>query len=236
MSSLAMESVCASYGDVQALWDISLSVPSGSLVTLLGANGAGKTTTLRTICGLLPPTSGRILYDGREIGGHPAHEVAALGISLVPEGRQLFPQMTVEENLLIGSYVKRARPRRRANLERVYDLFPRLAERRAQIAETLSGGEQQMLAIARGLMQEPNLIMFDEPSLGLAPILVREIFEIVKELHRQGLTIFLVEQNVHYAMKVADYCYIIENGRVVQEGEPSLLEQDPRVREAYLGL
>ncbi len=236
MSSLAMESVCASYGDVQALWDISLSVPSGSLVTLLGANGAGKTTTLRTICGLLPPTGGRILYDGREIGGLPAHEVAALGISLVPEGRQLFPQMTVEENLLIGSYVKRARPRRRANLERVYGLFPRLAERRAQIAETLSGGEQQMLAIARGLMQEPDLIMFDEPSLGLAPILVREIFEIVKELHRQGLTIFLVEQNVHYAMKVADYCYIIENGRVVQEGEPALLEQDPKVREAYLGL
>ncbi len=236
MSSLAMESVCASYGDVQALWDISLSVPSGSLVTLLGANGAGKTTTLRTICGLLPPTSGRILYDGREISGHPAHEVAALSISLVPEGRQLFPQMTVEENLLIGSYVKRARARRRANLERVYGLFPRLAERRAQVAETLSGGEQQMLAIARGLMQEPDLIMFDEPSLGLAPILVREIFEIVKELHSQGLTIFLVEQNVHYAMKIADYCYIIENGRVVQEGEPALLEQDPKVREAYLGL
>ncbi len=236
MSSLAMESVCASYGDVQALWDISLSVPSGSLVTLLGANGAGKTTTLRTICGLLPPTRGRILYDGREISGHPAHEVAALGISLVPEGRQLFPQMTVEENLLIGSYVKRARARRRANLERVYGLFPRLAERRAQVAETLSGGEQQMLAIARGLMQEPDLIMFDEPSLGLAPILVREIFEIVKELHSQGLTIFLVEQNVHYAMKIADYCYIIENGRVVQEGEPALLEQDPKVREAYLGL
>ncbi len=236
MSSLAMESVCASYGDVQALWDISLSVPSGSLVTLLGANGAGKTTTLRTICGLLPPTSGRILYGGREISGHPVHEVAALGIALVPEGRQLFPHMTVEENLLIGSYVKRARARRRANLERVYGLFPRLAERRAQVAETLSGGEQQMLAIARGLMQEPDLIMFDEPSLGLAPILVREIFEIVKELHRQGLTIFLVEQNVHYAMKVADYCYIIENGRVVQEGEPALLEQDPKVREAYLGL
>ena len=236
MSSLAMESVSAFYGDVQALWDISLSVSSGSLVTLLGANGAGKTTTLRTISGLLRPASGRIVYNGHDITGLPAHDVAALGISLVPEGRQLFPKMTVEENLLVGSYLKRARAHRRRNLERVYELFPRLAERRSQVAETLSGGEQQMLAIGRGLMQEPELVMFDEPSLGLAPILVREIFDIIRELHRQGLTIFLVEQNVHYAMKIADYCYIIENGRVVREGDPAELEQDPEVRRAYLGL
>ncbi len=236
MSSLTMESVSAFYGDVQAVWDISLSVSSGSLVTLLGANGAGKTTTLRTISGLLRPASGRIVYNGHDITGLPAHEVAALGISLVPEGRQLFPKMTVEENLLVGSYLKRARAHRRRNLERVYELFPRLAERRSQVAETLSGGEQQMLAIGRGLMQEPELVMFDEPSLGLAPILVREIFDIILELHRQGLTIFLVEQNVHYAMKIADYCYIIENGRVVREGDPAELEQDPEVRRAYLGL
>ena len=236
MSSLTMESVSAFYGDVQALWDISLSVSSGSLVTLLGANGAGKTTTLRTISGLLRPASGRIVYNGHDITGLPAHDVAALGISLVPEGRQLFPKMTVEENLLVGSYLKRARAHRRRNLERVYELFPRLAERRSQVAETLSGGEQQMLAIGRGLMQEPELVMFDEPSLGLAPILVREIFDIIRELHRQGLTIFLVEQNVHYAMKIADYCYIIENGRVVREGDPAELEQDPEVRRAYLGL
>ncbi len=236
MSSLTMNSVSAFYGDVQALWDISLSVSSGSLVTLLGANGAGKTTTLRTISGLLRPASGRIVYNGHDVTGLPAHEVAALGISLVPEGRQLFPKMTVEENLLVGSYLKRARSHRRRNLERVYELFPRLAERRSQVAETLSGGEQQMLAIGRGLMQEPELVMFDEPSLGLAPILVREIFEIIRELHRQGLTIFLVEQNVHFAMKIADYCYIIENGRVVREGDPAELEQDPEVRRAYLGL
>ncbi len=236
MSSLTMKAVSAFYGDVQALWDISLSVSSGSLVTLLGANGAGKTTTLRTISGLLRPASGRVLYNGHDITGLPAHEVAGLGVSLVPEGRQLFPKMTVEENLLVGSYLKRARAHRRRNLERVYDLFPRLAERRNQVAETLSGGEQQMLAIGRGLMQEPELVMFDEPSLGLAPILVREIFDIIRELHRQGLTIFLVEQNVHYAMKIADYCYIIENGRVVREGDPAELEQDPEVRRAYLGL
>ncbi|NOY45209.1 MAG: ABC transporter ATP-binding protein [Deltaproteobacteria bacterium] len=236
MSGLVLEAVSAHYGDVQALWDVSLSVAPGRLVTLLGANGAGKTTTLRTICGQVKASAGTVRYDGREITRCEVHEVADLGITLVPEGRQLFPQMTVEENLLVGSYLPRTRANRKRNLSRVYDLFPRLAERRSQRAETLSGGEQQMLAIGRGLMQEPHLIMFDEPSLGLAPILVREIFGIIRELHRQGLTIFLVEQNVHHAIRVADYCYVIENGRVVREGAPLDLEADPAIRQAYLGL
>ncbi|GAB4249699.1 ABC transporter ATP-binding protein [Deferrisoma sp.] len=236
MSELVLEHVSAGYGDVQALWDVSLSVKTGRLVTLLGANGAGKTTTLRTICGLVKPWKGRVRYDGRALDELEVHQVADLGITLVPEGRQLFPQMTVEENLLVGSYLPRTRPNRKRNLERVYELFPRLAERRSQRAETLSGGEQQMLAIGRGLMQEPRIIMFDEPSLGLAPILVQEIFGIIQELHRQGLTIFLVEQNVHHALRVADYCYVIENGRVVREGTPTELEADPAIRQAYLGL
>jgi branched-chain amino acid transport system ATP-binding protein len=161
--------------------------------------------------------------------------VADLGITLVPEGRQLFPKMTVEENLILGSYLKRAKTRRKENLKRVYTLFPRLDERRHQLAETLSGGEQQMVAIGRGLMQEPKLVMFDEPSLGLAPILVHDIFKAIQELHREGLTIFLVEQNAHHALKIADYCYVIENGRVVKQGNPTDLGNDPSVREAYLG-
>ncbi|MBE0617792.1 MAG: ABC transporter ATP-binding protein, partial [Proteobacteria bacterium] len=197
---------------------------------------AGKTTTLRAICGLLQVASGsRITYAGQDITGIPTHRLADLGITLVPEGRQLFPKMTVEENLILGSYLKRAKTKRGRNLGRVYELFPRLAERRGQLAETLSGGEQQMVAVGRGLMQDPEVIMFDEPSLGLAPILVSEIFRVVQELNRQGLTVFLVEQNVHHCLKIADYCYVIENGRVVQHGSGQDLEADPRVREAYLG-
>jgi len=236
MSALSVQSVSAFYGDSRALWDVSFDVQKGQLVTLLGANGAGKTTTLRTICGLLPVAGeSRVVYDGQVITGLPTHRVADLGITLVPEGRQLFPKMTVEENLVLGSYLKRAKAKRSQNLARVYDLFPRLAERRSQLAETLSGGEQQMVAVGRGLMQDPEMIMFDEPSLGLAPILVSEIFRVVQELNRQGLTIFLVEQNVHHCLKIADYCYVIENGRVVQHGTGADLEADPKVREAYLG-
>ncbi|GAB4265871.1 MAG: ATP-binding cassette domain-containing protein [Deferrisomatales bacterium] len=235
MSALTVDRVSAFYGDSQALWDVSFSVEEGRLVTLLGANGAGKTTTLRAICGLLPTAGGEIRYRGQRTSGLPVHRVADLGITLVPEGRQLFPKMTVEENLVLGSYLKRAKGKRKQNLQKVYDLFPRLAERRHQLAETLSGGEQQMVAVGRGLMQDPDLIMFDEPSLGLAPILVQDIFRVIGELHRLGMTIFLVEQNVHHCLKIADYCYVIENGRVVQEGEARALEQDPKVREAYLG-
>lgn len=235
MKVLDVQSISVHYGDTQALWDISFSVQSGQLVALLGANGAGKTTSLKAICGLQPLTGGQIEYEGRIISDLPVHEKADLGITLVPEGRQLFLKMNVEENLTIGSYLKRAKEKRAKNLKRVYELFPRLAERKKQLAETLSGGEQQMVAIGRALMQDPKLIMFDEPSLGLAPILVQEVFRVVEELHRQGLTIFLVEQNVNQTLKIADYCYVVENGRIVQEGRGSELEADPKVREAYLG-
>jgi branched-chain amino acid transport system ATP-binding protein len=236
MIALEASHVAAGYGLTQVLWDISFSVEKGQLVALIGANGAGKTTTLKTICGLLRPTAGTISYKGQAIGGLPVHRVVDQGITLIPEGRQLFGKMTVEENLRAGCYLKRAKPRKDRNLARVYELFPRLKERRTQVAETMSGGEQQMLAIARGLMQDPELIMFDEPSLGLSPILVAEIFQILRLLHDDGRTIFLVEQNVKQTMKVAGYCYVIENGRVVQQGTGPELEADPRVREAYLGL
>jgi branched-chain amino acid transport system ATP-binding protein len=235
MNALEVQGVSAGYGLTQVLWDISFSVKKGQLVALLGANGAGKTTTLKTICGLLRPAAGSIRYDGVLVSGKRVHQVVDLGITLVPEGRQLFPKMTVEENLRAGSYLRRARPSRTRNLERVYQLFPRLAERRTQLAETMSGGEQQMLAIGRALMQDPALIMFDEPSLGLSPLLVEEIFRIVRALHEEGLTIFLVEQNVRQTLRVADYCYVLENGRVVQQGTGHELEADPAVRAAYLG-
>ncbi len=236
MTALEVSGVCAGYGLTQVLWDLSFSVEKGQLVALIGANGAGKTTALKTICGIVRPSSGSIRYQGALISGQPVHAVVDRGITLIPEGRQLFPKMTAEENLRAGCYLKRAKPRKAKNLERVYEIFPRLKERRGQVAETMSGGEQQMLAIGRGLMQDPDFIMFDEPSLGLSPIMVEEIFRIIKTLHAEGLTIFLVEQNVKQTMKVADYCYVIENGRVVQSGTGKALEADPKVREAYLGL
>ena len=235
MNVLEAQGISASYGDTQVLWDISFTVKKGLLVALLGANGAGKTTTLKSICGLVQPFAGTVRYNGEVISGMPVHKVVEMGITLVPEGRQLFPKMTVEENLLAGSYLKKAKGKRKENLERAYAVFPRLAERRTQMAETLSGGEQQMVAIGRGLMQSPDLIMFDEPSLGLSPLLVEDVFRVVRALHDQGLTIFLVEQNVRQAMKIADYCYVMENGRIVQEGSGRDLESDPKVREAYLG-
>jgi branched-chain amino acid transport system ATP-binding protein len=235
VSAIEVEHVSAGYGDTQILWDISFSVKQGQLVALIGANGAGKTTTLKTICGLLRASAGTIRYRGEVISGRPVHQVVDLGITLVPEGRQLFPKMTVEENLRAGAYLARTKAKRARNLERVYATFPRLKERRTQIAETMSGGEQQMLAIGRAVMQDPSVIMFDEPSLGLSPLMVQEIFRVIKALHAEGLTIFLVEQNVVQTMKVADYCYVLENGRIVQQGTGAELEADPKVREAYLG-
>jgi branched-chain amino acid transport system ATP-binding protein len=235
MSLLRIETIDVFYGPAQDLWSVSLSVDKGQVASLIGTNGAGKTTTLKALCGLISLTAGRVTYDGQVISGLPVHRIMDLGISLVPEGRQLFPKMTVEENLAIGSYLSRAKPQRRTNLERVYHIFPRLAERRLQIAETLSGGEQQMLAIGRALMQEPRLLILDEPSLGLAPVLVREIFGIVKDLHGRGLTILLVEQNVHQALQVADIAFVLENGRVVMSGPGLELMSDPKVKEAYLG-
>jgi branched-chain amino acid transport system ATP-binding protein len=191
---------------------------------------------MKTIAGLLKPKFGRIHFNGSVVSGLPAHEVADTGISLVPEGRQLFPQLNVEDNLRMGSYLKRTKERREQNLKYVYELFPVLAERKNQEAQTLSGGEQQMLAIGRALMQDPKLIMFDEPSLGLSPLLVQEMFGIIRELSRRGKTILLVEQNVRQALKISDYCYVLENGRIVHQGTGADLSQDPKVREAYLGL
>jgi len=218
------------------LWDVNLEGERGRIVALLGANGAGKTTTLKTICGLLPAIQGRLYYNGSEITGLAVHEMVNLGIALIPEGRQLFGKMTVEENLIIGSFLKRAKEKRAKNLAWVYELFPALANRKNQSAETLSGGEQQMVAIGRGLMQDPDLIMFDEPSLGLAPLLVKEVFRVIEELHRRGLTIFLVEQNVHQTLRIADFCYVIENGRIVQKGTGKALAANAAIREAYLGI
>lgn len=236
MKVLEVNSISVYYGDIQALWDVGFSVEEGQLVTILGTNGAGKTTTLKTIAGVLQPRSGKISFNGDLVSGMPVHEVADAGISLVPEGRQLFPQLNVEDNLRMGSYLKRTKEKRDKNLKYVFELFPVLADRKNQEAQTLSGGEQQMLAIGRALMQDPKLIMFDEPSLGLAPILVQEVFGIIRELNRQGKTILLVEQNVRQALKIADYSYVLENGRVVHEGTGKALEQDPKVREAYLGI
>ncbi|MEE4608741.1 MAG: ABC transporter ATP-binding protein [Desulfobacteraceae bacterium] len=236
MTVLKLASVSAGYGDTQVLWGVDLEVEKGRIVALLGANGAGKTTTLRTICGLLPATQGRLYYNGDEITGRPVHEMVNLGIALIPEGRQLFGKMTVEENLVIGSFLKRAKEKRAKNLAWVYELFPLLANRKNQSAETLSGGEQQMVAIGRGLMQDPDLIMLDEPSLGLAPLLVQEMFRVIEELHRRGLTIFLVEQNVHQTLRIADFCYVIENGRIVQKGTGKALAANTAIREAYLGI
>jgi branched-chain amino acid transport system ATP-binding protein len=235
MSLLSIESIDVFYGPAQALWGVSFSLEKGQVAALIGANGAGKTTTLKALCGLIPLTGGYVTYDGQVISGLPVHRIMDLGISLVPEGRQLFPKMTVEENLAIGSYLARSKPRRSANLERVYHTFPRLAERRRQTAETMSGGEQQMLAIGRALMQEPSVLILDEPSLGLAPALVQEIFRIIKELHGRGLTILLVEQNVHQALQVADVVFVLENGRVTMSGTGTDLINDPKVKEAYLG-
>ncbi|WP_404980671.1 ABC transporter ATP-binding protein [Carboxydichorda subterranea] len=233
---LEVDGIDVYYGDVQALWGVSFRVERGEKVALVGANGAGKTTALRAVSGLLHPRRGRVLFGGRPIERMTAHRVTDLGIAHIPEGRQLFPLMSVEENLLAGSYLPRARPHRRANLERVYTLFPRLAERRRQDAGTLSGGEQQMVAIGRALMSEPALLILDEPSLGLAPVLVQELFRVIQRIARDGTTVLLVEQNVHQALTVADRAYVLENGRVVMEGAGRELLAHPGVQAAYLGV
>jgi branched-chain amino acid transport system ATP-binding protein len=224
------------YGDAQALDDVSLSVDAGELVAIIGANGAGKSSLIRTIAGIERARSGHILFRDREITGLPSHRVCDLGIGQVAEGRQIFPSLTVEENLDIGGMLKRARGRAKDTRERMYRMFPRLAERRNQLAGTMSGGEQQMLAIARCLMGQPELIIFDEPSLGLAPTLVQELFRIIRELNESGLTILLVEQNVVASLKLARRAYVLENGRVTLSGTGAELLADDRVRQAYLGM
>jgi branched-chain amino acid transport system ATP-binding protein len=233
---LQLEKIESGYGEVQVLWGISLQIRPGKVTTIIGANGAGKTTTLRTIMGTVSPWKGRILMNGQDVTRLSPHTKAARGLVLVPEGRQLFPDMTVEENLEMGGYSQRARKHLKENLGRVFELFPRLKERRTQKAVTLSGGEQQMLAMGRGLMQQPLVLMIDELSLGLAPVLAQQLFLSLKTLREQGITIILVEQNVHLALAVSDYTYVFAEGRVPIEGESQQVASMDEVRKAYLGL
>ncbi len=233
---LQVESLEAGYDEVQVLWGISLKATGGLLTTIVGANGVGKTTTLRAIVGSIRPWRGRVLLKGEDVTRLAPHVKAARGLVLVPEGRQLFNVMSVEENLEMGAFSKRASRNFADRLERVYTLFPRLKERRRQQAGTFSGGEQQMLAIARGLMSDPEIVIIDELSLGLAPVVVHQLFETLRALKEDGLTILLVEQNVHLAFALSDYAYVIAEGRVFTEGPPAKLEAMPEIRRAYLGL
>jgi branched-chain amino acid transport system ATP-binding protein len=233
---LEIKNLTVSYGTIPALHGISLSVKVGSIVTLIGANGAGKTTTLKAISGLLKIQSGEILYEGRNIANLPPHQIVKLGLSHVPEGRMIFTNLTVLENLQLGAYLQKDRHIVRRELEHVFALFPRLKEREQQIAGTLSGGEQQMLAIGRALISKPKLLFLDEPSLGLAPLLVKTIFEKIVEINRQqGLTILLVEQNANLALEISHFGYVLETGKVVLSGDSAALRQNPQVKSAYLG-
>lgn len=236
MALLEVHNVSSGYGEVQILWDVSLSVEQGTLTSLVGGNGTGKTTLLRTAMGALHAWSGTIKFDGQEIGGLPTYAKSELGLVLVPEGRQLFSDMSVLENLEMGATNRRARPKLAQNLDKVYAMFPRLAERRHQRAGTLSGGEQQMLAVGRGLMAEPILLLIDELSLGLAPVLVINLFGSLKALRGQGVTILLVEQNVHMALRISNYAYVMAGGRVTHAGEAKDLIQREDIRSSYLGL
>ena len=233
---LKLENIDAGYGATTILHDVSLEVRPGEVVTIVGANGAGKTTTLRTIAGLIRPTSGRILFEGQDITRLSAHETVDLGITLIPEGRQLFPEMTVYENLLMGAYRSAAREKQADTLEEVLTLFPRVRERLDQNAASLSGGEQQMVAIARGMMARPKLLMFDEPSLGLAPIIVAQVFEVIDTIVKTGATVLIVEQNVFHTLKAADRGYVLENGEIVLTDSGEALLANDHVRQAYLGI
>jgi branched-chain amino acid transport system ATP-binding protein len=233
---LRVERLAVYYGDVQALWDVSFAVNAGEIVTLIGSNGAGKTTTLQTVSGLLRPRQGSITWEGRALQHETPQRIVEAGLIHIAEGRELFPYMTVLENLELGAFPRRARRQRRQRLAYVMDLFPRLRERRSQAAGTLSGGEQQMLAIGRGLMAWPRLLMLDEPSLGLSPLLVTELFTCIQRIHAEQVTILLVEQNVHQALAIADRAYVLENGRTVRSGTAAELQADDAIREAYLGL
>lgn len=232
---LTIEDLNVYYGNLHALKGVSLRVERGEIVSLIGANGAGKTTTLKAISGVLPSRSGTIVFDGTNVAGAKPHRIARMGISHVPEGRGIFANLTVRENLDMGGYVRRSAREVAASLERVHDLFPRLAERSGQMAGTLSGGEQQMLAIGRAMVARPALMLLDEPSMGLSPLLVEEIFDMIKQVNRQGTTILLVEQNAYMALSVARRAYVLETGGIALSGAPSDLRKDPRVQAAYLG-
>jgi len=236
VAMLELRNLTAGYGQVQILWDVDLALERGKLTSLVGGNGAGKTTLLRAVMGSIRPWGGSVAWEGTEITGLPPYRKAGLGLVLVPEGRQLFPRMTVLENLEMGAENPRARRKMTQNLERVYTMFPRLKERAGQRAGTLSGGEQQMLAVARGLMAEPEILMIDELSLGLAPVLVLALFESLLRLKADGLTMLLVEQNVRMALTVSDYAYVLAEGRVAFEGPAREVAQNPEVRKAYLGI
>jgi branched-chain amino acid transport system ATP-binding protein len=233
---LEIKNLTVSYGAICALQGVSLSVKPGSIVTLIGGNGAGKTTTLRAISGLLKPQSGEILYDGKSLLGQKPHRIVALGLSHVPEGRMVFANLTVRENLMMGAYLQREKTVVRQALDSVFATFPRLKEREQQVAGTLSGGEQQMLAIGRALMSRPKFLMLDEPSLGLAPLLVKAIFEKIVEINRtHGITILLVEQNANLALEISHFGYVLETGRIILQDQSAALRQNPQVKSAYLG-
>ena len=234
---LELKDVHTFYGNIEALKGVSMEVSEGEIITLIGANGAGKTTTLMSICGLVPPRHGKIVFEGKSIHHRPANEIVSMGISQVPEGRRIFPYLSVVENLDMGAFLRRDREGVKEDLEYIYELFPILAERRHQLGGTLSGGEQQMLAISRALMARPRLLLLDEPSLGLAPLIVRQIFRIVKKINKeQKTTIFLVEQNANQALKVAHRGYVMENGRITLADSSEKLVADEGVKQAYLGL
>ena len=235
MSLLALERLEVAYGGIRAVKGIDLAVESGEMVCLIGANGAGKSTTLRAVTGLVRSAAGRVMYDGREISGLRTHQIARRGLAMVPEGRGVFPQLTIEENLAMGAYARSDRSGVKADLDHAFHLFPRLAERRRQTAGTLSGGEQQMLAIARALMSRPRLLLLDEPSMGLAPLMVEKIFDVIRTIAAEGVTLLLVEQNARLALEVSHRGYVLDGGLVTISGPARSLLGDPRVREAYLG-
>ncbi|EOS65892.1 ABC transporter ATP-binding protein [Oscillibacter sp. 1-3] len=232
---LKIENLHVAYGGIQALRGISMEVPDGKIVTLIGANGAGKSTTLRTITGLVKAVSGSVQWNGEELLGKPIDRIISAGIAMSPEGRRVFPDLTVLENLKLGAYLRRNKAEIAKDLQWVYELFPRLKERDWQAAGTLSGGEQQMLAVGRALMSRPKLLLMDEPSLGLAPLVVQDIFSIIGEINRQGVTILLIEQNANMALKIADLAYVLETGNITMSGTGAELLADERVKEAYLG-
>ncbi|MFI8493275.1 ABC transporter ATP-binding protein [Peribacillus butanolivorans] len=232
---LKIEDINVYYGNIQALKGISLTINEGEIVTLIGANGAGKSTMLKTISGLLKPKQGKIMYEGQSIGGKAAQSIVKMGISHVPEGRRVFANMTVEENLQLGAYLRKDKAGIKQDMEKVYELFPRLLERLKQQSGTLSGGEQQMLAMGRALMAKPRLLLLDEPSMGLAPLLVKQIFNIIEEINKTGTTILLVEQNANLALSIADRAYVVETGRIVLSGKSEELTASEEIKNAYLG-
>ena len=234
-AGLNVERISTAYDRADVLEDVSLTVEAGTITCLLGSNGAGKTTLIRSILGLTPPHAGRIAFDGADLTGLPTHRVIAAGIACIPEGRKVFPKLTVEENLRVGGYQEASDQVVRRRIAEVYELFPQLEERRGQLAGTMSGGEQAMVSIGRGLMRAPRLLLVDEPSLGLSPIYVKQNFAIIQKIRERGVTVFLVEQNVHQTLGIADYGYVLSKGRVVAEGSPKTLAQSPEVHQAYFG-